>query len=127
MGPLDGLVYTTLQELATRISHRNTGRFTEDPNIEKLTARIAVDENLHYVFYRDVASAAIELDASAMVLAMHRQVLGFQMPGLELPGFRPRRGASRRSGPRAPRSKSRSGSDRGRPSWGRPRSAPLAT
>jgi len=88
MGPLDGLVYTTLQELATRISHRNTGRFTEDPNIEKLTARIAVDENLHYVFYRDVAAAAIQMNPSAMVLAMHRQVLGFQMPGLELPDFR---------------------------------------
>ncbi len=88
MGPLDGLVYTTLQELATRISHRNTGRFTDDPMIEKLTARIAVDENLHYVFYRDVATAAIEMDPSAMVLAMHRQVLGFQMPGLEIPGFR---------------------------------------
>jgi acyl-[acyl-carrier-protein] desaturase len=88
MGPLDGLVYTTLQELATRISHRNTGRFTEDPDIEKLTARIAVDENLHYVFYRDVAAAAIQMNPSAMVLAMHRQVLGFQMPGLELPDFR---------------------------------------
>jgi acyl-[acyl-carrier-protein] desaturase len=88
MGPLDGLVYTTLQELATRISHRNTGRFTEDDAIEKLTARIAVDENLHFVFYRDVATAAIEMDPSAMVLAMHRQVTGFQMPGLELPGFR---------------------------------------
>jgi acyl-[acyl-carrier-protein] desaturase len=88
MSPLDGLVYTTLQELATRISHRNTGTFTEDPVIEKLTARIAVDENLHYVFYRDVASAAIEMDPSAMVLAMRRQVLGFQMPGLELPAFR---------------------------------------
>jgi len=88
MSPLEGLVYTTLQELATRISHRNTGRFTEDPMIEKLTARIAVDENLHYVFYRDVAGAAIEMDPSAMVLAMHRQVLGFRMPGLEIPGFR---------------------------------------
>ena len=88
MSPLDGLVYTTLQELATRISHRNTGTFTEDPLIEKLTARIAVDENLHYVFYRDVASGAIEMDPSAMVLAMRRQVIGFSMPGLEIPEFR---------------------------------------
>jgi acyl-[acyl-carrier-protein] desaturase len=86
--PLDGLVYTTLQELATRISHRNTGSFTEDPLIEKLTARIATDENLHYVFYRELAKAALEVDPSAMVMAMNRQVLGFTMPGLELPGFR---------------------------------------
>src|SRR5438874_1777465 len=53
-------------------------------------ARIALDENLHYAFYRDVACAAIELDPSAMVLAMKRQVLGFAMPGFELRGFRER-------------------------------------
>lgn len=87
-GPLDGLVYVTLQELATRISHRNTGAITGDAAAEKLMARIAVDENLHYVFYRDVATAAIELVPSRMVMAMHRQVTGFTMPGLELPGFR---------------------------------------
>jgi acyl-[acyl-carrier-protein] desaturase len=86
--PLDGVVYTTLQELATRISHRNTGRFTRDPLIEKLTARIAVDENLHYIFYRELGKAAVELDPSAMVLAMHRQVTGFAMPGREIPDFR---------------------------------------
>jgi acyl-[acyl-carrier-protein] desaturase len=86
--PLEGVVYTTLQELATRISHRNTGRFTRDPLIEKLTARIAVDENLHYIFYRELGKAAVELDPSAMVLAMHRQVRGFAMPGRELPHFR---------------------------------------
>lgn len=87
-GPLEGLVYVTLQELATRIAHRNTGAITGDPVAEKLMARIAVDENLHYVFYRDVAAAAIRLDASSMVKAIHRQVTGFAMPGLELPGFR---------------------------------------
>ena len=86
--PIDGLVYVTLQELATRIAHRNTGAITGDPVAERLMTRISVDENLHYVFYRDVTAAAIELDASATVLAMHRQVTGFAMPGLELPGFR---------------------------------------
>ncbi|HEX9697318.1 MAG TPA: acyl-ACP desaturase [Actinomycetota bacterium] len=86
--PLDGLVYVTLQELATRISHRNTGAITQDPVAEKLMARIAVDENLHYVFYRDLTAGAIEVDSSAAVCAMERQVTGFTMPGLELPGFR---------------------------------------
>lgn len=86
--PLDGLVYVTLQELATRIAHRNTGAVTHDPVAEKLMARIAVDENLHYVFYRNVAAAAIELAPSSMVKAMQRQVTGFAMPGFELPGFR---------------------------------------
>src|SRR2546427_2529272 len=86
--PLDGLVYVTLQELATRISHRNTGAITEDPVAEKLMARIALDENLHYVFYRDVTAGALEVDPSSTVCAMHRQVVGFAMPGFELPAFR---------------------------------------
>ncbi|MFN2543902.1 MAG: acyl-ACP desaturase [Actinomycetota bacterium] len=86
--PLDGLVYVTLQELATRIAHRNTGAITEDPIAEKLMARIALDENLHYVFYRDVTTGALELDPSATMCAIKRQVLGFTMPGLELPAFR---------------------------------------
>jgi acyl-[acyl-carrier-protein] desaturase len=86
--PLDGLVYTSLQELATRIAHRNTGAYTDDPLIEKLTARIAIDENLHYVFYRELAKAALEIDPSAMVMAINRQVVGFQMPGIQMPEFK---------------------------------------
>ena len=86
--PLDGLVYTSLQELATRIAHRNTGAYTDDPQIEKLTARIAIDENLHYVFYRELAKAALEIDPSAMLLAINRQVVGFQMPGIDMPEFK---------------------------------------
>jgi acyl-[acyl-carrier-protein] desaturase len=88
VSPADVLVYVTFQELATRIAHRHTGEITGDPVAEKLTARIATDENLHYVFYRNVAKGALEIDPSAMVMAIKRQVLGFSMPGLELPGFR---------------------------------------
>ena len=61
-GPLDGVVFTTIQELATRISHRNTGALTDDPTAEKLCARVATDENLHYVFYRDMASNALRAE-----------------------------------------------------------------
>lgn len=86
--PLDGVVYTTLQELATRLAHRNTGAFTNDPLIEKLTARIAIDENLHYVFYRELGRVALEIDPSAMMLAINRQVTGFSMPGMEIPEFK---------------------------------------
>jgi acyl-[acyl-carrier-protein] desaturase len=86
--PLDGIAYAALQELATRISHRNTGKYTDDPLIERLTARIAVDENHHYVFYRELVKAALDVDPSEMMLAINRQVLGFAMPGLEIPEFR---------------------------------------
>lgn len=88
--PLDGLVYVTLQELATRIAHRNTGIASGNEGAERLLMRVALDENLHFAFYRDLACGALELDPSAMVLAIHRQVLGFAMPGMALPGFRRR-------------------------------------
>ena len=87
LGPLDGVVFTSIQELATRLSHRNTGLLTDDERAVKLTARIATDENLHYVFYRDLAAAAFEIDPSAAMLALRRQVIGFQMPGSGMKGF----------------------------------------
>ena len=83
----EALVYVTLQELATRIAHRNTGKVLEDPRGYDVLSRVAADENLHYLFYRDLCSAAIEVDPSAVVLAMAAQVPGFQMPGTGIPGF----------------------------------------
>ena len=97
-GPLDGLMFTAIQELATRISHRNTGEITGDELIEKLCSRIAIDENLHYVFYRDMAREAFQVDPSAAVLALGRQVVGFDMPGADMPGFREKAKAMARAG-----------------------------
>jgi acyl-[acyl-carrier-protein] desaturase len=83
----DGIVYVALQELATRISHRNTGNLVEDKAGYEVMARVAADENMHYLFYKDVAGAAITVDPSAMVLAMERQVRCFQMPGAGIDDF----------------------------------------
>jgi acyl-[acyl-carrier-protein] desaturase len=84
---LHGLAYVTFQELATRIAHRNTGRYSDDPVADKIMVRIATDENLHMVFYRDVLSAALKLDPSKAVRAIVDEVLSFQMPGAGIPGF----------------------------------------
>ncbi|MEX2100520.1 MAG: acyl-ACP desaturase [Acidimicrobiia bacterium] len=84
----DGLVYVTLQELATRIAHRNTGGLLEDPYGTAIMRRVAADENLHHIFYRDVTSAALELDPSGMVAAIERQVRSFEMPGAGIPNFK---------------------------------------
>jgi len=78
---MDGFVYVALQELATRISHRNTGAALTDPAGKKIMDRVAADENLHYLFYKDVVQAAIELDPSATMCAIERQVRTFEMPG----------------------------------------------
>ena len=84
---LRGLAYVAFQELATRISHRNTGRYSNDPVADKIMIRIAADENLHMVFYRDILSAAIEVMPSAAVRAIVDEVLAFEMPGAGIPNF----------------------------------------
>jgi acyl-[acyl-carrier-protein] desaturase len=50
-------------------------------------ARIAADENMHMVFYRDMLKAALQIEPSAAVRAIVDEVLGFQMPGAGIPNF----------------------------------------
>jgi acyl-[acyl-carrier-protein] desaturase len=84
---LRGLAYVAFQELATRIAHRNTGRYSDDPVADKIMIRIAADENLHMVFYRDILAAALRIQPSAAVRAIVDEVLAFEMPGAGIPGF----------------------------------------
>ena len=86
-GALDGLAYVALQELATRIAHRATGRMLDDRAGYEVMARVATDENHHFLFYRDLVSAALELAPSATVQAIERQVRDFEMPGTGIVGF----------------------------------------
>ncbi|ANN19951.1 acyl-ACP desaturase [Amycolatopsis orientalis] len=84
---LNVFAYVSFQELATRISHRNTGRYTQDPLCEKLLSRVAMDENLHMVFYRNLVQASLELSPDAMMRAITDEVVQFQMPGAVIPSF----------------------------------------
>ncbi|MDP9397710.1 MAG: acyl-ACP desaturase [Actinomycetota bacterium] len=84
---LQALAYVSFQELATRVSHRNTGRFTQDPLAEKLLTRVATDENLHMVFYRNLIAAALEIAPDATMRAITDEILDFEMPGSIIPGF----------------------------------------
>ena len=82
-----GMIYVTMQELATVISHLNTGKLLTDPAGYEVMKRVSVDENFHYLFYRDITSAAIELDPSGFVLALEPEVTEFAMPGVGIPDF----------------------------------------
>ncbi|MGH3935024.1 MAG: acyl-ACP desaturase [Pseudonocardiaceae bacterium] len=81
------LAYVSFQELATRISHRNTGRCTEDPIAERLLTRISTDENLHMVFYRNLVKAALDVSPGPTLRAITDEVVDFHMPGVVIPGF----------------------------------------
>jgi acyl-[acyl-carrier-protein] desaturase len=86
-GLLRSLVYATLQELATRTAHRNTGRAAHDPAAEGLLGRIAADENLHMVFYRDAVAAALAIAPEQALVAIADEVADFEMPGSGTPGY----------------------------------------
>ena len=49
--------------------------------------KLSSDENRHHLFYRDLVTKLIELDPSTAVEALERQVVGFAMPGVGIPGF----------------------------------------
>jgi len=78
---LEALVYLALQELATRVAHGNTGRALPDPAGQAIMRRVAPDENLHHLFYRDAVGAALERHPDATVLAIEAQARHFAMPG----------------------------------------------
>jgi acyl-[acyl-carrier-protein] desaturase len=84
---LHSVAYVAFQELATRISHRNTGHESGDPVCDRMLARIATDENLHMVFYRNLVAAALELAPDQTMQAIRDVVVGFRMPGHGMPGF----------------------------------------
>ena len=89
-GDRDGLrviAYVAMQELATRVAHRGTGKCSGDEGLDRLLGRISMDENLHMVLYRDLFSAALELDPAGALRALTTEIVGFQMPGTGIPGF----------------------------------------
>ncbi len=88
--PIDIFVYTSAQELATRVSHRNTGVKADDEVAYEIMKRVAADENYHFIFYKGIVSAMMQHDPSACVLSMKKVYENFNMPGTVVPNFRKR-------------------------------------
>lgn len=82
------VAYVTFQELATRVSHRNTGKVCNDPVADRMLQRVAADENLHMIFYRNVCNAALDLAPDQALEAVASVVEHFRMPGQGMPNFR---------------------------------------
>jgi acyl-[acyl-carrier-protein] desaturase len=79
--------YTSAQELATRISHRNAGKISNDPAAFALMRQIATDENHHFVFYKSVMAKMIDVQPSLVLEGMYNALANFQRPGVAIPGF----------------------------------------
>ncbi|WP_299562043.1 acyl-ACP desaturase [uncultured Mycolicibacterium sp.] len=84
----DSVIYVSFQELATRVSHRNTGRSCSEPVADQLMQRISADENLHMIFYRDVSEAGFDIAPDQAMHSLHRVLRNFKMPGFTVPEFR---------------------------------------
>jgi acyl-[acyl-carrier-protein] desaturase len=84
----DSVIYVTFQELATRISHRNTGKACNETIADQMLAKISADENLHMIFYRDVSAAGFDLSPNQAMKSLHMVLRNFQMPGYQVPEFR---------------------------------------
>lgn len=82
------MAYVSFQELATRVSHRNTGKVCNDPVADRMLARVAADENLHMIFYRDMCGEALDLAPDQALEAIGSVVENFRMPGQGMPNFR---------------------------------------
>jgi acyl-[acyl-carrier-protein] desaturase len=85
--PVNSVAYVSFQELATRISHRNTGGYSGEPLCEQLLTRIAADENLHMIFYRNLLAAAFDLAPDVAMEAVLDVVKRFQMPGASVENY----------------------------------------
>jgi acyl-[acyl-carrier-protein] desaturase len=83
--PYSGLIYTSFQERATKVSHRNVGRLVNvegDPNLAKICLRIAGDESRHELFYTRMMNRVLDLDPEGGMLAIRRVIQGLiAMPG----------------------------------------------
>src|SRR3989442_4820472 len=80
-GPFEGMVYTAMQEAATRTFYLCAARACgeESPTLASALRRIAKDETLHMAFYRDVVKAHLDLDSNYL-RPLAAVMLRFEMP-----------------------------------------------
>jgi len=83
--PYNGLIYTSFQERATKISHGNVARMAArqgDANLAKICQKIAGDESRHEAFYTRMMGRVMDIDPEGGILAFRHMVRSLiSMPG----------------------------------------------
>ncbi len=87
--PYKVFVYTTLQERATQISHKNTGKVVgeNEPLLNGILKSIAADEAKHFTFYRNVFKEILQLDPNRALQSAAVIMPSIDMPGISMPNF----------------------------------------
>jgi acyl-[acyl-carrier-protein] desaturase len=103
--PYRVLVYTSLQERATQMSHANTGKLASEyePTIGLVLANVAKEEARHYTFYRTVFKEVLERDPNQALESAAKIMPAIDMPGVNMPHFREFADVVRRAGIYGPR------------------------
>ncbi|HYD03806.1 MAG TPA: acyl-ACP desaturase [Alphaproteobacteria bacterium] len=82
-------VYTSLQEMATKISHENTGKLVEnvEPLFNELTSIVARDEARHYAFYVGMFKEVLKRDPNDALAAAESLLRKIDMPAVAISNF----------------------------------------
>ncbi len=86
---IESVIYPSIQEPSTEVSHRNTSRLlpVEHRIGKKALAAVAGDEVKHGIYYKGLAGEAFIVAPSIAVIGLARQINGFAMPGKSIPDF----------------------------------------
>jgi len=83
--PYNGLIYTSFQERATKISHGNVARMAArqgDANLARICQKIAGDESRHEAFYTRMMGKVMDIDPEGGILAFQHMIRSLiSMPG----------------------------------------------
>jgi acyl-[acyl-carrier-protein] desaturase len=87
--PYATIAYTSFQERATQVSHRNLGKYVQKitPSLSKILGHIAGDESRHYRFYTSLLKKLLEVDVEKTLETILSTLKTFKMPGHDIPGF----------------------------------------
>jgi acyl-[acyl-carrier-protein] desaturase len=75
--PYNGLIYTSFQERATKISHGNVGQMVNtqgDTHLATICQRIAGDESRHEAFYTKMMRHVMDVDPNGGILAFRNML-----------------------------------------------------
>ncbi|WP_433217035.1 acyl-ACP desaturase [Microtetraspora malaysiensis] len=88
--PFEIMVYTSIQELSTRVFYARLSRVVADPLLADLLRRVQADESLHLAFYREAVRLALR-QRPELAEVVHRGLMGFREPVTVLPDYEDRK------------------------------------
>jgi acyl-[acyl-carrier-protein] desaturase len=83
---VDMLVKYALDETAAGLRHRKAAELATEPRLAAIFGRIAQDDELQAVFFRNLVTAALDLEPDLSMRAIADRVADFAVPVVDLPG-----------------------------------------